>query len=186
MNRAKINGILRKGGKKYNQGHLYLLDVARKSGTVDTIMVFSDNEDLPEGPVHVEGQLKAEYIHGMGVPAFIKEEKVEPAEADGSSETTVTGTLKANPKARSTHGGKSIATVLIRTEDGTVPVLLWGGNATKAEKSLKAGDAIRATGRMQSRKFKDKKTGDERTTYELSAGTMEIMTEPEETPDESV
>lgn len=173
MNDSVISGILKKGDKDYPQGCLYMLDVPRRSGTVDSLMVLSHTPDLMEGPVTITGHVKAEYIHKIGVPVYIVPEKIEPAEETGPSKTTVTGRLKEDPVCRKTKQGKAVSTILLVTNDGTVPVLLWGKRAETAPEKFKAGDMLTASGRLQSRDYPDKKGG-ARTTYELSATSVEL------------
>lgn len=176
MNKITVGGILRHGEKKYAPGYEYHLDVTRKSGTVDSLLVLSPDENLPEGGVTITGKLRSEYIHGVGVPAFIVPDIVEPADEEkynGLSEAVVTGTIKSDPKCRATYSAKSITSILLRTEEGMIPVLLWGGNAKKAEKDFKAGDRITVTGRMQSREYPDKNKV-RHITYELSGSKAEM------------
>lgn len=179
MNKIVVNGILKRDGKEYAAGHAYRLDVARKSGTVDSLLVLHPDNTLPEGPVAITGKLKSEYIHGLGVPAYIAPDTVTAVtenEAAGVSEASVTGTLKAVPKCRkcrNTHNAKVIASILLKTEDGTIPVILWGNSAKKAEDKFRAGDTVTVTGRMQSREYSDKKGG-RHTTYELSSYRVEL------------
>lgn len=173
MNKIEVYGNLTKTDKKYVPGYVYELAIRRKSGTIDTIMVISPESGLMEGSVHITGHVRSEYIHGVGVPVFIVPEMIEAGtEESGFSETVVTGTLKDVPKCRSTKSGKAVATILVITEEGTIPTLLWGGNATSTAETYKAGDRIRVTGRMQSREYPDKK-GNIHTTYELSASRIE-------------
>lgn len=168
MNNCKVHGVLRKGDKKYIPGYLYWLDVTRKSGTVDTIMVISPDGNLTEGSVHIDGHVRSEYIKDFGVPTFIVPDNIEEGEADGISETTVTGRIKAKPVCRNTKRDTPVSTILLITDDGTIPVLLWNGNAKMAASVYDAGDLVTASGRMQSREYPDKK-GNIRIAYELSA-----------------
>lgn len=174
MNKIEVSGNLKKGDRKYASGYFYQLDVARRSGTVDTLMVLSTDDRLMEGDVFITGHVRSEYIHGLGVPVFIVPEKVEAMQdgTDGFSETVITGTLKADPACHNTRTSKVISTVLVITDEGTVPVLLWGGTAKKAAETYKAGDRIQVAGRLQSRNYPDRK-GNEHTTYELSANRIE-------------
>lgn len=174
MNKISINGVLTKKDAVYNQNQAYSLSVERKSGTVDTLLVLSPDAGLLEGPVHIEGKLHAEYIHGIGVPAAIIPDTVVPGEADGSSEAEITGILKEKPKCRTTKSGLGVASIRIVTEEGTIPVLLWGGNAANAEKLFDAGDLVGAAGRLQSREYPDRQKV-VHTTYELSARGLERM-----------
>lgn len=172
MNQIKVNGNLRKGDGQYELGHVYWLDVARKSDTVDTLMVISPEDNLIEGNVCVKGHMKAAWIKDMGVPVFIVPESVEAAENDGTSEAIVTGTVKRDLVLRKTHGGRQIVTLLLVTDEGQIPVLLWNGTAKNAVSRYKAGDKVRIKGRLQSRTYKSRKTND-KTTYELSAGRID-------------
>lgn len=171
MNQTKVCGNLRDGGTEYAPGHLYWLDVERKSGAVDTLMVLSPGEKLPEGQVQVTGRICSEYIHGVGVPVFIVPASVEPGGDGGSSEACVHGTLKKDPVLRKTSKGTDISSVLLMTEDGPVPTVLWGGPARKVVKTLKKGSPLHVNGRLQSRTFPLRRGGT-RTTWELSVGSL--------------
>lgn len=181
MNKIMVNGILVKGDTvrqcdlRYNGKQVYTLTVTRKSDRVDHLLVLSPDENLPEGPVCIKGNLHAEYIHYLNsVPVVIFPDLVKPDRSNGYSETELTGIVKAKPKARMTKSGLAITSVLLNTEDGPVPILLWGKNATDAEEMLEAGDVIKVMGRLQSREYPDKKKNN-RTTYELSARKFEII-----------
>lgn len=170
-------GILKRdsAGREAMGGYLYWLEVERKSGTADTIMVVSGDGGLPAGKVSVTGRLHAEYVHGMGVPAAILADSVDMSEHMPMSRACLTGQLKAEPYVRDTRRGHAVATLLIATEDdGQVPVLLWDGNARAAAGDFHAGDVLLVSGRMQSREFQDRK-GVRHTTYELSAWNAERM-----------
>lgn len=174
MTEITISGNLRRGEGEYDSGKVYWLDVARKSGTVDTLMVLSPKEDLITGDVHIKGQIKAEFIKGMGVPTFIVPESVEAGEADGVSEAVIEGTLKNVPKCRSTSKAKIITTIIIKTDEGHIPVILWGSVAKRAERSFQAGIRLKVMGRIQSREYPDRK-GNKRTAYEVSATKVEVL-----------
>lgn len=173
MNKVEVNGMLRKGTHAYESGSLYWLDVTRKSGTVDTLMVLSPDDGLTEGSVNMSGTLKAEYINGVGVPVFIVPESVVIGKDDGHSETVVTGVLKKRPECRKTHGGKLIASILVNVDGSQVPVILWGTTARNAEKTLNSGDMVKVSGRLQSREYTDRKKNQRHTTWELSATSIE-------------
>lgn len=171
MTKININGILTKTKDKCIHKQVYTLEVTRRSGTVDTLLVLSEKDDLPEGTVRIEGNLHASvsYIHSIKcVPVVIFPDVVEPDENNGYSMSEVIGTLKEKPKCRKIKNGLSLASVLIKTEDGPIPVLVWGDKAEEAEKNLKAGDLVKAEGRLQSRTYPDRKK-EWHTTYELSS-----------------
>lgn len=179
MNNIIANGILTKGDTvrqcdmKYNEKQVYTLDVGRNSNIVDHLLVLSPDENLPEGPVQIKGKLHAEYIHYVGgVPVVIIPDVVKSSTNDRYSLVELTGILKTKPKAHNTKSGVAIASVLLDTNEGTVPVLLWGSNATKGEKNFEIGDLVKVTGRLQSREYPDKQKNIH-TTYELSSRKIE-------------
>lgn len=173
MNKITINGILRKGNARYNPGHVYWLDVTRKSGTVDTLLVLSPDAGLTEGSIRITGHMAAEYLKEFGVPVYIVPEAIEECNEDNVSEAVITGILKDNPLCRKTHGGKSITSLRIKTDKGQIPAILWGSTATDAANTFHAGDMVKVTGRLQSREYPSKKGGS-RTTYELSGNNIEM------------
>lgn len=177
MNKIEAIGTLRDGGKEYKQGRLYLLDVPRRSDTVDTLMVFAD-EELPLGPMKVTGTLQSGYIHKLGVPTYIQPETVEVLTEAGEvlSDASVEGRLKKDPVCRKTKKGKSMCTILVVTDDGTVPVLLWGTAAEEAPGKYRAGDRLLIKGRLQSREY-PAKDGSVRTAWELSARKVAMAKE---------
>lgn len=176
MNNIEVIGTLRDGEKEYKQGHLYLLDAPRKSDTIDTLMVFA-NEELPVGPVKVTGKLQSGYIHKVGVPTYILPETIEALESvDALSDASITGTLKKDPVCRQTKKNKNICTILVVTDDGTVPVLLWGDVAKEAPEKYRAGDRLNVRGRLQSREYPGKDEG-KRTAWELSARKVALAKE---------
>lgn len=182
MTSCEINGILRKSNTKFDNGVLYWLEVPRRSETgdtekpaVDTLMVIVPEETLPEGCVHIVGHVEAAWLPGFGVPTFVVPHTVVPFEGplDGLSRTTITGSIKEDPVMRTTHQKKTLSTVLVITDEGTIPVLLWGKNAEKAQNEFQAGDIVDVVGRLKSRIYRPKNGIGPRTAYELSAKTFE-------------
>lgn len=184
MNRIKASGTITRDDGTFGKEseNLYWLDVRRNSGTVDRLMVFADC-DVPEGEVTVDGIVKAAYRKGVGVPSFIEAASVMPAQEgeQGLNKAYVEGVLKEDPVCREVprkDGGKPdrtgpryISSVILRTDKGPVPVVLWGSMAKKAAEELRAGDRLEAGGRMQSRRYCTK-DGRRRTAYELSAASL--------------
>ncbi len=206
MNQIKISGFLRKdnedmtegmndkyfrwfdalraGIKKRCMGYIYWLDVKRTSGTIDTLLVLSRNPGLIEGTVCITGYLKSAYTGFAGVPVYIVPEQAEKIITGDISDAAVSGTLKPvteykkTPQCRYTKNGTPVVSILLVTDNGTVPVLLWDKNAKYASRNFKAGDRLMASGRMQSREYEDK-NGNVHITYELSAKNIEPYEEPE-------
>lgn len=176
MNKIEAIGTLKKGDKEYKQGQLYLLDVARKSDTIDTLMVFADAE-LPEGLVKVTGKLQSGYIHKIGVPTYILPDTIETLDAANVlSDAHITGKLKKDPVCRQTKKNKNICTILVVTDDGTIPVLLWGDTAKEAPEKYHTGDMLDIRGRLQSREYPDK-NDNKHTAWELSARKVVLAKE---------
>lgn len=178
MNKIQTNGLLVKTGKVYNDKHVYTLTVKRKSDTVDSLLVLSEQDQLPEGSVHVEGEIHAEYIKGVGVPPFICPDSVMAGEDDGSSHAELMGIVKKKPECRKTKSGISLATVVLDTEAGPIPVLLWGVNAKKSE-AFEPGDCLKVAGRLQSRDYPDRHKV-WHTAYELSTKDCEVCSSDNE------
>lgn len=171
MTACEINGVLKKADKKVENGVLYFLEVPRLSGTIDTLMVITPDDDLPEGEVHIKGHVEAAWMPKLGVPTFIVPHTVTPGPSDGVSKTVITGAIKEDPVVRAARDKKTLSTILVTTDEGTIPVLLWGRNASRAESDFQAGDMVAVEGRLQSREYSTR-AGGRRTAYELSAKTF--------------
>lgn len=184
MNRIRISGTIARDDGTFGKEseNLYWLDVRRRSGTVDRLMVFADGE-VPEGEVTVEGMVKATYRKGLGVPTFIEAADVAPAREgeQGTNDAVVIGVLREDPVCREKErrgdsspdrpGPRYLSSIVLKTANGPVPVVLWGSMAKKAAEQLHAGDRLTVTGRMQSRRYRTK-DGRKRIAYELSASSL--------------
>lgn len=92
------------------------------------------------------------------------------------NEVQLTGTLCKQPVYRVTPFGREICDMMLAVNRGYgksdyIPVITWGGNAKRAS-TLRTGDRITLSGRIQSRDYEKKlATGDSitRTAYEVSA-----------------
>ena len=158
---------------------------AWKSGTMDRLMVLADGI-VPDGRVRIRGKVKSAYLRGAGVPTFIEAESVEPIEGSGTcvSEAVVDGMVRSDPVCRkiearggdgSGHGaGKHICTLLLQTDGGTVPAVLWGKDAESAPGRFRPGDMVRVSGRLQSRRYHTKEGG-QKTAYSLSVYRIEAI-----------
>lgn len=174
MNKITINGILKKGNVRYAPGYVYWLDVTRKSGTVDKLLVISPDDGLMEGSVYITGHMAARYLKDLGVPVYIVPETVEECTDSNLSEAVITGILKKDLVCRNTHKGKCITTLHLKTDDGQIPAILWGSTAMDAVNTFHAGDMVKVIGRLQSREYPDKKRC-KHTTYEISGHTIEAF-----------
>ena len=115
---------------------------------------------------------------------FVKE--VNALEEDDESdlnELTLTGFICKEPIYRTTPFNRQICDVLLAVnrpnfnKSDYIPCILWGRNA-KFIQNQKVGTKVGLTGRIQSRPYK-KEIGEgiyeERTAYEVSAQTIEIL-----------
>lgn len=187
MNTIVIEGDLAKddGRSGMKLDKLYWLSSERKSGTMDRLMVFADGV-VPDGRVRIRGKVKSAYLRGAGVPTFIEAESVEPIEGSGTciSEAVVDGTVRSDPvcrkiEARGGDGsgrgaGRHICTLLLQTDGGTVPAVLWGKDAEDAPARFRPGDMVRVSGRLQSRRYHTKEGG-QKTAYSLSVYGIEAI-----------
>lgn len=168
MNRCKINGMLAKTGDTFGPRHIYSLEVPRMGDGLDTLMVISKDGDLPEGRVTVEGTVRAEYFRRKGVLVYIEPETVTFSD-EAVSVTTVSGTLKNDPMPHKTKKGRDMCNLVLITDGGPVPVIVWGRTAKNAPHDFRSGDILTAEGRFQSREYPTK-NGERKTTYEISVG----------------
>lgn len=175
MNQIEVAGDLRRTQEEYFPGRLYYIDVERTSGTRDTLMVFSKDPDIPEGRVLLTGRLKAQYLKGIGIPPHIALESVGQAPDGILSAAEATGKIKKEPYTRTMDDERLLTVAVLETEDGPIPLMAWGNRGRKIRRCYEEGRTIKATGRMQSRKYT--KRGMQRMTYELSVSSVEIQKE---------
>ncbi len=181
MNEITCNGILRRDmhRRKYAPGYVYWLDVKRKSGAVDVLMVLSPDDCLTEGFVTLTGHMRAEWIPKVGVPVFIVPDTITEdwnTACRGHLGGTLTGRLKGKFTYRDTKTTKisGIAYGKLATDEGMIPVLLWGDTAKRAAKRYKPGDRVKVSGWLQSRKYTDKE-GRICDTYEFSGRNISAV-----------
>ena len=177
-------------GKRF---YRFTLDIPRLSGAVDTLPVIASESvmnsiDLSGGEMlTVTGQIRSHNSRTNGVRhllIFIFASSIIAEDADPINEVVLTGLLCKEPIFRRTPLGREICDVMLaiprafRRAD-YLPCILWGRTAQEIAR-CHIRDQICIQGRLQSRIY-TKLTQDgpiERTAYEISALSAEILEEP--------
>lgn len=168
MNRCRISGILKPTDDTFGTKHIYRLDIERAPDDKDSLIIMDEHGNLPEGSVTIEGTIRAEYFRKKGMLIYVDPDSIDLF-GSGPSYTTVEGTVKNEVMLRKTKKGRDVCTLLLNTDSGPIPVILWGRSARNAPDMFKTGDRVHAQGRLQSRRYPIK-GGGEGTTYEVSVG----------------
>lgn len=168
MNKCRIAGILTKTDTTFGSRWIYTFDVPRDQEGIDNLFVLSEDGRLPTGHVMIEGSIRAEYFRGKGMVIYIDPVDVQRSD-ETLSVTTVEGTIKNEVVPRVTKRNKDVCTLVLNTENGPIPVIIWGKSAKAAAGKYKTGDRVVAEGRLQSREY-PLRTGERKVTYEISVG----------------
>lgn len=170
----------------------FLLEVPRLSGTVDTLPVIAEERllletDLSDGEMlTVAGQIRSHNIRSDGkrhLLIFVFANALLCEDGDPINDVLLEGPICREPTYRRTPLGREICDVMLaiprafRRAD-YLPCILWGRTALEVSR-CHARDILRICGRLQSRVYtKVTEEGcQERTAYEISALTAEILTE---------
>ena len=165
----------------------FSLDVARLSGTVDTIHVIAreqlldklelDPEAGSETKLCVRGELRSfNNKSGVGprlvITVFARELWLD--EGEDENEIVLSGTLCKTPTHRITPMGREICDLMLAVNrrygrSDYLPCIVWGLSAREAA-CWDVGDAVTLTGRIQSRKYTKLIDGEsvEKVAYEVS------------------
>lgn len=171
----------------------------RLSGTADTIpciipetLIKHITSDVAEfiGEIRTRNVRREDGTSRLDLFLFIKE--VDEYGEDDKNKTELTGYICKAPIYRKTPLGREIADLLIASnrpygKSDYIPCIAWGRNALIAS-DVPVGEKVRLSGRLQSReyvKMLDDETRETRVAYELSASSLEVLEEGEET-DESI
>ena len=174
------------------QFYRFSLEVPRLSGTVDILPVVAEERvleaiDLSGGEMlTVRGQIRSHNSRVGGVRRlmiFIFAADITAGEGEPINDCVLEGPLCRDPVYRRTPLGREICDVMLAVPRAFkradyLPCILWGRTAQEAA-LCRTSDRIRITGRLQSRTY-TKLTEDgpeERTAYEISALTAEILDE---------
>lgn len=168
----------------------FTLQVERLSGAVDTLPVIAE-QTLVEGidpcggsMLTVTGQIRSHNCRDGGVRrllVFVFAASILAEEGEPINEVILEGPLCREPTFRRTPLGREICDVMLAVPRAFrradyLPCILWGRTAQDISR-CHTRDVIRICGRLQSRVY-TKLTEEgaiERTTYEISALTAEIL-----------
>lgn len=193
--------------------YIFDLEVPRLSDTTDIIPVtiserLIDNEKMEIGKkLIIKGQFRSynsyeneknKLILTVFAKDVIFEEEMEDAirndesiKENVSNEVILTGYICKKPIYRQTPFGREISDLLLAVnraynKSDYIPAIAWGRTA-RFSQNLPTGTEVRATGRVQSRKYEKKYedgTVEEKVAYEVSISSLEVLNEedkPEET-----
>ncbi|MBQ7800715.1 MAG: single-stranded DNA-binding protein [Oscillospiraceae bacterium] len=176
----------------------FLLEVPRLSGAVDILPIVAEEAvlnrlDLSGGEMlTVTGQIRSHNVRTDGVRhllIFVFAASITAEDGDPVNDVILEGPLCREPVYRRTPLGREICDVMLAVPRAFrradyLPCILWGSTAQQASR-CHTRDQIRIIGRLQSRVY-TKITEDgpeERTAYEISALTAEIL--QDETEDQT-
>lgn len=173
-------------GKRF---YAFSLEVARLSGTVDTLPILASEAllrqiELKEAScLRITGQIRSYNSHsptGRRLIISVLADQIDFCDLPHDNEVNLQGTICKEPSYRRTPLGREICDVLLavnrpyRRAD-YLPCILWGHTAQEAA-YYPVGTQLSLIGRLQSRNY-IKLLGDrseQRTTYEISAISAEI------------
>ena len=168
----------------------FVLEVRRLSGAVDQLPVVAEESLVQEidpcggSLITVTGQVRSHNYRVEGVRrlmVFVFASSVCAEDGDPINEVILEGPLCREPTFRRTPLGREICDVMLAVprpfhRADYLPCILWGRTAHEVS-ACHTRDRIRISGRLQSRVYtKLTESGaEERTTYEISALTAEIL-----------
>ena len=172
----------------------FFLEVQRLSGAVDTLPVIAEEgillgTDLTDGEMlTVAGQIRSHNIRTDGkrhLLIFVFANAILCEDGNPINDVLLEGPICREPSYRRTPLGREICDVMLaiprafRRAD-YLPCILWGRTAVEVSR-CHTRDILRIQGRLQSRLYtKVTDSGsEERTAYEISALTAQIVTIPE-------
>ncbi len=178
-------------GKKF---YRFYLEVERLSGAVDTLPVIAELKvleqlDLTAGSrIRAEGQVRSHNVtddSGRHLLIFVFASELFAEEGPAVNTLRLSGAICREPTYRRTPLGREICDVMLAVPRAFrradyLPCILWGRMAQMVSE-CHTRDVLAIDGRLQSRVY-NKYVEDqliERTAYEVSALTAEVLTEPE-------
>ena len=187
------------------------MEVARLSSNADIIPVTISErlikEDLQIGSkILIKGQFRSynsyenernKLILTVFAKDILLQEEIENLKEQEevkehvSNEVILTGYICKKPIYRQTPFGREIADLLLAVnraynKSDYIPAIAWGRTARFCQ-DLEVGTEVKITGRVQSRSYEKKLengTTETRIAYEVSIGSLEIITEKEEENEE--
>lgn len=179
-------GTFFKDGEKFKR---FYIGEKRTSGNVDLLPVaiperMAENRKIGEH-IYIEGKYTSYNKKENGKSHLILEVKAETlldgdGSAEGENKIILEGYLCKPPVYRRTPSGKEICDLMIACNEydlrrtDYIPCVAWRKEAREAA-NFKVGDYVSIIGRIQSRIYRKKLSGDEielRTAYEVSIGRI--------------
>ena len=168
----------------------FVLEVRRLSGAVDQLPVVAEESLVQEidpcggSLITVTGQVRSHNYRVEGVRrlmVFVFASTVCAEDGEPVNEVVLEGPLCREPTFRRTPLGREICDVMLAVprpfhRADYLPCILWGRTAHEVS-ACHTRDRIRISGRLQSRVYTKLTVNgaEERTTYEISALTAEIL-----------
>ena len=197
VNQITVRGSLRELPAFSHENHgkrfyRFSLDIPRLSGAVDTLPVIASEQtmntsDLSGGEMlTVTGQIRSHNSRHEGIRhllIFIFATAIFAEDGEPMNKVTLTGPICKEPVFRRTPLGREICDVMLAVPRAFkradyLPCILWGRTAQEISR-CHTRDRVCIHGRLQSRIY-TKLTDNgpmERTAYEISALTAEILEE---------
>lgn len=168
----------------------FTLDVPRLSGVVDSLPVIAEKQILDQidpcagSMLTVVGQIRSHNLRTEGkrhLLIFLFAASITAEDGEPINDVLLEGILCKEPIFRRTPLGRDICDIMLAVPRAFrradyLPCILWGRTAQEIS-ACHTGDRVRIVGRLQSRGYtKITDSGvEERTAYEISALTAEIM-----------
>ena len=171
----------------------FTLEVSRLSGAVDLLPVIAEGSLLDDldpcagSMLTVCGQIRSHNLRNEGIRRlmiFVFASSVTAEDGEPINDVRLEGLLCREPTYRRTPLGREICDVMLAVPRAFhradyLPCILWGRTAQEVS-ACHIRDCIRICGRLQSRIYTKltEEGAQERTAYEVSALTAEIITNP--------
>ena len=168
----------------------FLLQVPRLSGAVDTLPIIAEEDillrtDLSDGDMlTVAGQIRSHNVRSDGkrhLLIFVFANAILCEEGEPINDVVLEGPICREPTYRRTPLGREICDVMLAVPRAFkradyLPCILWGRTAAEVSQ-CHTRDILRICGRLQSRNYikVTEDRSEERTAYEISAMTAEII-----------
>ena len=168
----------------------FTLEVARLSGTVDTLQILATEELLSQTPITdgdalcITGQIRSynsRNANGRRLIISVLADSISLTDLPHDNRVTLRGSICKEPIYRRTPLGREICDIMLAVNRSYhradyLPCILWGRTAQEAA-YYSVGTEILLTGRLQSRSYikllEDR--SEQRIAYEISAITAEAV-----------
>lgn len=171
----------------------FYLSVPRTSGNTDVVPVHVSSDvvikkqlDFAPGMyVQVKGEYRSRNSEGKLILYVLAKDIIKPENMDvkeNNNHISLTGFVCKRKSMRTTPKGKHILDVLIavnrsNNKSSYIPCVIWDKRAETLDSTLKVGDKITLTGRIQSRAYNkvEEDTTITKTAYEVSVGDLKVV-----------